>query len=115
MALTQAHKDVVGGMNDIDKALLMLYIGGHDDSNKAVILGDALIAVYWPHLIEEDAVTNELRARAIVKASDEFWVNHYDAYKANQAETRRIELLEEAAIEMNAENPLDDMPAPEAP
>lgn len=111
MALSQGTKDAVDAMNNVDKALLALYTAGHDDTDKAIDLGKAMVTEYWPY-INLDALTYDNLALAILKATDDYWVRIYRKYKAAESEVVRQQLLAEADEYMEQEYPLDDLQEP---
>ena len=111
MALSQGVKDTVDAMNNVDKALLALYTAGHDDTDKAIDLGKAMVTEYWPYM-NIDALTYELLALAILKATNDYWVRIYRKYKAAEAEVVRLQKIAEADEYMEPENPLDDLNEP---
>ena len=112
MALTPQEKAVVDGMNNVDKALLLLYILGKDDSAIALDLGKAMVRAYYP-AHAPDELSNEHLALAILKANYNYNRDIYLADLATiEAEAARLAALEAAAETMNPDNDIGDMPPP---
>jgi len=62
MSLTQGIKDAIDGMNDIDQALVILYVLGSDNDQVAISLGTEIIEQRFPQV---ETPTNTQRAKAI--------------------------------------------------
>lgn len=82
MALTPQIKTAIDGLDNIDRALVMLYIFGVDDMALAATIGSAFIDRFYPNV---ENPTNDQKALAILLQTRLHVKNTYVSYIAQAA------------------------------